>query len=189
MIILWREWIGFMRRKKRIFIAIGILINVLLCLGLYVNNRLDHMVAGLYGPGVVNTDNSIQPGEFNTDSAATVPNGSAISPGGNGTNTPGSSSSPGNITKPSKQDLASGVEQKLGRPVEKKDLIKAGMIILRKLNWDEITFLYNAGSKTKQTSEELKQAREILKGKLSAEELATLQELGNKYGQSFRFLN
>jgi hypothetical protein len=81
------------------------------------------------------------------------------------------------------------VEQKLGQPVDKKDLVKAGMIVMRKLTWDEITFLYNAGNKPKQSPEELRQAREILKAKLTAEELATLMELGGKYGQSLKFLN
>jgi len=184
-----------MKRKYKVFIAIGILLNVLLCLGLYVNNRLDHMVTGLYGPRVISKDNSIQPGELTTDSSAAIPNGSTASPGGNRTSTPGAStpnnnsSSPGTITPPSKQDIATGVEQKLGQPVEKKDLMKAGMIIMRRLNWDEITFLYNAGSKSQQSPAELMQAREILKGKLSAEELATLQALGGKYGQSLKFLN
>jgi len=181
-----------MRRKKRIFITVGILINVLLCLGLYVNYKLDHIVAGLNKPGVTYKDTL--PDDSANGSSADRPSSSVTSPGKNGTSTPGTStpsnsSSPGKIAQPSTQDITNGVQQKLGQPVEKKDLIKGGMIIMRKLNWDEITFLYNAGSKAQPSPEELKQAREILKGKLSTEELATLQALGGKYGQSLNFLN
>jgi len=184
-----------MRRKKRIFITVGILINVMLCLGLYVNYKLDHIVAGLNKPGVTYKDTSSLPDDAANGSSADRPGSSATLPSGKTNNSSGtstqnnSSSSPGKISQPSTQDIASGVQQKLGQPVEKKDLIKAGMIIMRKLNWDEITFLYNAGSKAQPSTDELKQAREILKGKLSAEELGTLQALGGKYGQSLNFLN
>ncbi len=185
-----------MKRKYKVFIAVGIVLNLVICLGLYVNYRLDHLVAGLNRPGVLYRDKASQPEEYANDSSLALPGSSAQSPGTKtSTNTlklptpsPGSLA-PEQISPPSKQDIANGVEQKLGRPVEKKDLIAAGMIVMHKLNWDEITFLYNAGSKSNPSPEELKQAREILKAKLSQEELATLKAMGGKYGQGLNFLN
>lgn len=187
-----------MVHKKMVFITIGILLNVLLCLGLYANYKLDYLVAGLNKPGVLYRDKYSESGEYANDPSLTIPGASGLSPSGKAqTNTPGTpayspnqdSSRPSQISPPSKQDLATGVEQKLGRTVEKQDLIDAGIIVLRRLNWDEITFLYNVGSKAQQNPEELQQAREILRGKLSADELDALRAFGGKYGQSLRFLD
>lgn len=188
-----------MKKKYKVFIAVGIMVNVVLCLGLYVNHKLDNMVASLNRSGFISTEGLSQPSDLSPDPSVSLPgnSGSAGNSGGNGyTYTPGTpgtpnpsetSSAPG--TQPSQLDITSGVQQKLGQPVEKKDLVEAGMIIMRRLNWDEITFLYNAGKKSEQSPEELQQAREILQTKLTAEELATLKALGSKYGQSLRFLD
>jgi len=181
-----------MQKKYKVFIAVGILLNVILCLGIWANYKLDSIVASLNKPGVLYRDNYVQPGE---PASSALPGTSAQSGGNASSNTsgtiaPSNASSPsGQTIQPSTQDIALGVEQKLGRPVEKKDLLEAGMIIMSKLNWDEITFLYNVGSKSKPSSEEIQQARAILKNKLSSDELATLKALGGKYGHGLNFLN
>ncbi len=171
-----------MQKKYKAFIAVGILLNVILCLGIWANYKLDRIVAGLNKPGVLFSDNYVQPGE----SASSAQSGGTASPNTSGTN---ASSPSGQTVQPSTQDIALGVEQRLGRPVEKKDLLEAGMIIMRKLNWDEITFLYNTGSKSKPSPAEIQQARAILKNKLSSDDLATLKALGDKYGHGLNFLN
>ena len=132
----------------------------------------------------------MQPGDSAQSAlpGSSAQSGSKVSGNTSGTTTPSKPSSPTGQTV-SQQDIASGIEQKLGRPLEKKDLLNAGMIVMRKLTWDEITFLYNTGKKSNPSSAELKQAREILKGKLSSDELVTLKALGGKYGQSLKFLN
>jgi len=172
-----------MQKKYKVFVTVGILLNLILCLGIWANYKLDSIVAGLNKPGVLYRDNYVQPGE----SASSALPGSSAQSGGKA---PSNTSSPtGQTVQPSTQDIAIGVEQKLGRPVEKKDLLEAGMIIMRKLNWDEITFLYNTGSKPQPSPDEIQQARVILKGKLSSDELATLKALGGKYGHGLGFLN
>ncbi|MDD3890177.1 MAG: hypothetical protein PHR65_09710 [Syntrophomonadaceae bacterium] len=188
-----------MKKKYKVFIAVGIMVNVVLCLGLYVNHKLDNMVASLNRSGFISTEGLSQPSDLAPDPSVSLPgnSGSVGNSGGNGyTYTPETPETPepsetpsAPNTQPSQLDITSGVQQKLGQPVEKKDLIEAGMIIMRRLNWDEITFLYNAGKKSEQTPEEVQQAREILRAKLTAEELATLKALGSKYGQSLRFLD
>ncbi len=177
-----------MQKKYKAFIAVGILLNVILCLGIWANYKLDRIVAGLNKPGVLFSDNYVQPGE---SASSALPGSSAQSGGTASSNTSGTnaSSSSGQTVQPSTQDIAIGVEQRLGRPIEKKDLLEAGMIIMRKLNWDEITFLYNTGSKSKPSPAEIQQARAILKNKLSSDELTTLKALGDKYGHGLNFLN
>ena len=81
------------------------------------------------------------------------------------------------------------MQEKLDRPLEKKDLLKAGLIILRKLDKEEINYLYRVGTQDSCTREELRRVREILLGKLSPQEISTLKEIGAKYGKQLRILD
>lgn len=94
-----------------------------------------------------------------------------------------------NIERPGNKTIANDVQKKISRPIEKKDLVKAGVIILRKLNSEEINYLYKIGKKDNYSREEYLHARDILLNKLSSEDIDTLQELGMKYGKDLNILD
>jgi len=85
--------------------------------------------------------------------------------------------------------MAGEVQKKVDRPVEKEDLVRAGLIILRKLNTEEISYLYRVGRQDSCTREELIRSREILLNKLSEDDIRTLRTIGAKYGKPLRILD
>ncbi len=204
-----------MQRKQTWFIVIGVVLIVLISGGFYVNYQLDHLVAALNRPGwlFVETESEdealtvgleeeyeyvdTQPGsKVNRDHR--VPSAGS-NQDGTGSNAPGETPSSNGDTRSvdarqesppaSNQQVASGVQDKVGKPIEKTDLIKAGLIIIRKLDGEEISYLYRVGNKDSYTKEELKRSREILLGKLTPEDINTLRELGGKYGKTLRVLD
>ncbi len=183
-----------MRRKYKVFIVIGVLVNVVLCLGLYVNYKLDNLVAGLNVPGVLFRDvASPLPGDITSESPDGNP--STVKPGEGGTVSPGVHVAPGQApagtagTKPANTDIANSVLDKVNQPVEKSDLVKAGLVILKRLSSEEISYLYRVGNSKHQTHDELVRTREILLTKLSPEDIEVLQALGKKYGKDLRILD
>ena len=193
-----------MSAKVKWFIAIGILLNVILCAGFYANYRLDQVVSSLNRPGVLFSE--AQSGGLENDGQSQGANGSSGSGTWNkswgdgsgypidGVNSPGSggdgsTGSGDKVTPPSNSDIASDVVNKIGRPIEKGDLIKAGLIILRRLNGEEISYLYHVGRKSSFSNEERGQVRKILLSKLNRDDIVTLQALGKKYGRSLSILD
>jgi hypothetical protein len=188
-----------MKRKYKVFIAIGVLLNVVLCLGLYVNYKLDSLVAGLNAPGILfqdvassttgnitreNPNGNSSSGKTNSGASSA---GTAVSQGSSAIT--GQTDINGGVAKPGNNEIADSVLSKVNKPVEKTDLIKAGMIIMRKLNSQEISFLYRVGNSKKQTHDDLVRTREILLNKLSPEDIGVLRELGKKYGKDLRILD
>ena len=86
-------------------------------------------------------------------------------------------------------NITGAVQQKLDRPLDKKDLLQAGMVILRKLSSEEISYIYNIGIQDHYAREELWHIREILLAKLSPGDIRTLKEIGAKYGKQLRILD
>ena len=190
-----------MTGKKKIFIAVGILLNILLCAGLYANYQLDHVVLSLSQPGILFP--GADPGSHTDEPDLTDETG--LNDTGTGTGaaeeqqntengsspelTPQNNSSAPNLDSNSKVAIAGSVQKKINRPIEKTDLIKAGVIILRRLNSEEISYLYRVGSHNSYTHEEYLQVHKILQAKLSEEDIATLKELGQKYGKNLNVLD
>ena len=88
-----------------------------------------------------------------------------------------------------KDEIITGVQDKIDRPVDKKDLVKAGMIILRRLNWSEIEYLYKAGNKDEMSNEELRKIHKVLRSRLTTDEIMVMQDLARKYGKDLDFLS
>jgi hypothetical protein len=86
------------------------------------------------------------------------------------------------------KEIANAVQQEIGSQVETADLLDAAMIIVKKLDRDEINFLFGFSDKT-YTSEELKEVRSLLLSKLSAQDIKTLRALGAKYGKKLDILD
>ena len=198
-----------MKKKYKLFIVIGVLLNVLLCGGLYLNYKLDRLVASLNAPGVLFVDAEAPPlpddgdaGEAASPSVV-VHNGGTAKPVGQGSTYYDPSANQGGaspreisdnsptapVEPPDNTQIVGSVAQKVDKPLDKTDLIKAGFIILRKLNSEEIAFLYRVGNNSEVTREELVKTREMLLSKLSPEDIATLRQLGDKYGKELRILD
>jgi hypothetical protein len=192
-----------MSTKVRWFIAIGILLNVILCAGFYANYRLDQVVSSLNRPGVLFSEAQSDSGANGLDNGVNGSSGSgdwnkswgdgsgnAIDgTGATGSGGDGSTGSGDKVNPPSSSDIASDVVNKIGRPVEKGDLVKAGLIILRRLNGEEISYLYHVGRKSSFSNEERGQVRKILLNKLNSDDIVTLKALGKKYGRGLSILD
>lgn len=186
-----------MSGKKKAFIAVGILLNIVLCAGLYVNYKLDQVVSSLTHPGVLFTeagssspeDDGLTDGSMGDNDANNGPDASADGSGNRSDDSSSDGSTTGDGASPSNVKIAGDVQKKIGKPIEKNDLLKAGLIIIRRLDSDEISFLYQVGRKDSYTQEELQQARKILTTKLSSEDRAVLKALGQKYGKELNVLD
>jgi hypothetical protein len=162
---------------------------------------LDRLVTALSTPGVLfvypeNESSSLPggetPGEGPTTSEGQQPD---IHPGMDSYpefSIPPASGIPGTgtgIDGQAGRQMAGEVQKKVDRPVEKEDLVRAGLIILRKLNTEEISYLYRVGRQDSCTREELIRSREILLNKLSEDDIRTLRTIGAKYGKPLRILD
>lgn len=199
-----------MSSKMKWFIAIGILINVLLAGGIYVNHRLDQVVLSLNRPGMLFSDPQSQglgrdgPGEVAqridndgywngswNDGAGAGPGDGVGEPGidGAGAGKGNGANAGDNLERPSNTQIADDVMAKVGRPIDKTDMVKAGLIILKRLSGEEISYLYNVGRKGSMTADERVKVRKILSTKLSDDDVTTLKALGKKYGRSLTVLD
>jgi len=193
-----------MSSKKKWFIAIGILINVLLIGGIYANYRLDQVVSSLNRPGVLFADPQAggpEDGLPGADAPGVVPgedwngtweNGPGSPSGSDGTGATGEgagSNTGDKVERPSNSQIANDVVARVGRPIDKSDMVKAGLIILKRLDGEEISYLYSVGRKGSMTADEKVKVQKILSGKLSDDDVATLKALGKKYGRSLTILD
>jgi hypothetical protein len=190
------------RKKKRLsskmkwFVAIGILINVLLVGGIYVNYRLDQVVSSLNRPGLLFADSQTEgEGDEPGGVAQQIDNGDywnghwndGRTPGGDGAGSGDGSGA--TVEPPSNQQIANDVAAQIGRPIDKADMIKAGLIILRRLNSEEISYIYQVGRKGSMTADEKAAVKKILSAKLTDEDKVTLKALGLKYGKNLTVLD
>ena len=197
------------------FILIGVLINVLLAGGIYVNHRLDQVVQSLNRPGLLFSDGQLQhPGAGEAGSGDVAQRldddiywngswengagqsgsgtGAGVGPGA-GTDAQGGGQPSGGkgdgLKQPSNTQIADDVAAQVGRPIEKADMIKAGLIVLKRLNGEEISYLYQVGRKGSMTATERVKVKKILSGKLTSDDAATLKALGKKYGKNLTVLD
>jgi hypothetical protein len=195
-----------MPSKVKWFIGISTLLIVLFCAGIYANYRLDQVVSSLNRPGVLFSEAQSGSGDNGLDNGVNGGAGGGTwnkswgDGSGSGEVNPADNvklpvqdvSQPGNTvtTDPAKpNEIASGVQQQINKPIEKIDLLKAGIIIMRKLSWEETQYLYQSGSKDSHSVDELKETRRILLDKLTPEDVQTLRELGAKYGKTLNILD
>lgn len=196
-----------MSRRKKVTLS-AFLFILPVCLVLYFNFLLNQFIGGLlYAPdnktqisshpagsivetvankdSVADNDASLVRGNGTADTP--VSSGSGEKKPNAGVKPPGQNPSQPSIAEP--DAIAGGVQQQIDKPIAKKDLLKAGSVILRKLSWEEITFLYQSGSKDARTADEQKEIRRILLDKLTPEDVQTLLELGTKYGKTLNILD
>lgn len=201
-----------MPRKKKLsskmkwFIALGILINILLVGGIYANYRLDQVVSSLNRPGLLFADTQTPGAGEGSDGVAQQidkgdywngtwnengqgPGSSSGTTGGDGAGANSGDGSGATVEKPSNQQIANDVMTQVGRPIEKTDMIKAGLIILKRLNSEEISYVYSVGRKGSMTADEKVKVKKILSAKLTDDDKETLKALGLKYGKNLTVLD
>lgn len=176
-----------MSRKQKILVASGLFIILIVSGGFFVNYLLNNMVTTINSPQVDydllvanDTDEDVIDGDSRSDGTSRVEGEKPSSPSPNSTS---------NSNDSLNQDIARDVQNKIGRPIEKKDIIAAGKIIIKNLSLEEINYLYKVGKKDSYTKEELRKTRQILTTNLSAEEIKVLRSLGGKYGKALRVLD
>jgi len=170
--------------SKKLFIAIGILLNMVI-FAIVINYELNKVIDKINTP-LLRDDSfhgSHTPHSTNADNKSDSAGNDNQELKGNN-NTPDS----GRSTPPSQTEILNSIQNRVNKPIEKADLLKAGAIIMRKLDTEEINFLYHVGTKSNPTTEEITQAKKILTSKLTAEERDTLYKMGLKYGKNLTFL-
>lgn len=176
-----------MKFKQKLFVGISLFLILAVSGGFYVNSKLNNILSSLNQPGsaYMNPGSTSAAGEDSNGSGQAGPSVSGNSSVINGSSGNGS----GAVSQPSKTDIAQGALSKVNRPVEKSDLVKAGFIVLHRLNSDEISYLYAEGMKDNHSQADLVKVRNILQAKLTPEELEEMEFLGYKYGKNLEFLS
>lgn len=188
-----------MQKNSTLFIVLGSFLIVLLLTGIYLNYKMDQLVKAINRPGVVFSDPEFSPApeemveeeivyEERKDKWSEHYDRKAITNQSSSEVVPPDESSHKDIPI-KKDDIITGVQKKIDRPVDKKDLVQAGIIILRRLNWSEVEYLYKAGNKENLNDEELKKIHQVLRLRLTEDEIKVMQDLARKYGKDLDFLS
>lgn len=174
-----------MKRKPRLLVLVAIFVIVLASSAIYANYRMNNLLnqSGLLSPGQAS---AVSPTASSVDSPGQDNRSTNVSSGSQETKSgkvqPYSTQAGNNI-------VINNIQKKVSQPIAKKDLLTAGIIIVRKLDPDEISYLKNLALKGSCSPEEYKRSQEILTNKLSADDINTLKELGKKYGNNMSILN
>lgn len=179
-----------MRRITNIFIASGIAITVLLCLALYAYNWLDNLAFSVEQGGLLSyAENDPVPPGANSPSKPGAsrtynkPTGSASNP------TIFPSPTNGLSSVPNEAEIASAAQQKTSVPIDKGDFASTLLLLTKRLDVDELGQLYTISTKAAPTTDDKKTIRNILRNKLTDQEILQLQATGMKYGKNLTWLN
>lgn len=187
-----------MRNYKKMFIGLIVLVNILLAVGIYTHYELNNREM-LSNPEMVSTDNdNRQPeGEDNSkaDSDSSPDNQNHSEPKSQkpwwtslfSRLAPSGADNP-SVDKPSNQDMLKLAEKQLGQPVDKSDVAKVAAIFIKRLDGEELSFIYKQVTQEgKPSSADIRKAKQILQNKLTTEELELVQEVALKYGKRINF--
>jgi hypothetical protein len=67
-------------------------------------------------------------------------------------------------------------------------MLRVGLILVRRLDRDEIKYLYNVGRRGTYTESEVNQTRRILTARLNKDDMKVMQEMAEKYEQPLFFM-
>lgn len=169
-----------LEKKQRLFIIVGSVLLVVFALSVYASHQLDSFFkawnsagfplagTGPAGPRAPDSKDPEKP-EYPEGNSWSFEKGPA-----EGGDTEGE--------LPSFQGIAREVEARVDRPVDKTDLMRVGLILVRRLDRSEINYLYNVGKKGSYTAAEVAKTREILT-KLTPRDRKVLEEMAEKYDQ------
>jgi hypothetical protein len=199
---LFKEAKKQLSRKKKFLFGTGIMVVLLAGLVYYGNNQVNRIIDTIAQSGLVEFEgisNAVSGGTKDTNRANTnTPAGDTSSQVGSGVVTPDGSPVASNqvafdstgepVLTPEQNHVATGVQNYLGRTVDRRDLLTAGNIVISRFSWGEINYLYSTGSRA-HDKEDLEKVRSLCLSRLSGGDIATLRSLGGKYGLSLKILD
>ncbi|MGI6420630.1 MAG: hypothetical protein ACOX0N_00200 [Syntrophomonadaceae bacterium] len=189
-----------MRNYKKMFIGLIVLVNLILAVGIYTHYQLNNREM-LSNPEMLSSNQGDQSPTSEDDSLST----DSSSPGNyqdesqEQTNkswwksllnrlTHSQVDNPPQGKTSNPEDMVKLAEKQLGRPVDKADVAQVAAILLKRLDSEELSFIYQQMTKEgKPSSAEIKKAKQILQNKLTPEELELVQEVALKYGKKINF--
>ena len=182
-----------MKPKARITIIIGLFIIILVSSGMYLNNKLDHLLQlpgiawlGQDATGSINSESKLP--SVHQESGITEESGkSGIKAGVQ--SAAKSNHSQLDLSSTGNESLVTDLQNKVGQPIEKIDMLKASMILMRKLSAEDISYLSKVAMMNSYNQEDYQHSQEILLNKLSTEDINTLKKLGRKYGKELNILD
>jgi hypothetical protein len=192
--------VELMRNYKKMFIGLIVLVNLILAVGIYTHYQLNNREM-LSNPEMLSSNQGDQSPTSEDDSLST----DSSSPGNYQdesqeqtnkswwksllnrlTHSQVDNPPQGKTSKP--EDMVKLAEKQLGRPVDKADVAQVAAILLKRLDSEELSFIYQQMTKEgKPSSAEIKKAKQILQNKLTPEELELVQEVALKYGKKINF--
>ncbi|MEN6327327.1 MAG: hypothetical protein ABFD18_14140 [Syntrophomonas sp.] len=182
-----------MKSKPKLIILMGVFISLLVSTGIYMNYRLDHF---LNQSGMLLQNKDSGASAYSETELPAVPQekrGFAKESGNFATKTGTLSETNNNpqldANKPANETLVTHVQKKIGQPIEKKDLLTAGVILMRKLSAKDISYLSKVAMKDSYSQEDYRESQKILLKRLSPNDINTLKKLGKKYGSELKILN
>jgi hypothetical protein len=182
-----------MRNKPKILVMAGALIIVLVSAGIHISNQVSHF-PNQFGISLLDQDKGApvlgvtklleaiegESGSLQSNQDSNAKTGSLkVSE----TNPQADTSQNGN------ENLINHVQNKIGQPIAKKDVLIAGLILMRKLSAEDISYLSRVAMKDSYSQEDYRKSQEILLKKLSADDINTLKKLGKKYGSEVKILS
>ncbi|MEN6463197.1 MAG: hypothetical protein ABFC94_17745 [Syntrophomonas sp.] len=182
-----------MKSKPKLIIMIGVFISLLVSTGIYMNYRLDHFL-DQSGMLLQNKDSGTSTYSDTKLPIAPQDKSGFTKESGNITVKTGATSETNNnpqldSNKPANETLVTHVQKKIGQPIEKKDLLTAGVILMRKLSAKDISYLSKVAMKDSYSQEDYRESQKILLKRLSPNDVNTLKKLGKKYGSELKILN
>jgi hypothetical protein len=181
------------KNKPKLIVIVGVFIIFILGAGIYLNYQLTHTLN--QSDRVLQNKNSrISSSQTRLSNASQIKSGfdkiSGILEAK--TDTPSQSNHNNvqlNLNRPANETLVTHVQNKIGQNIEKKDILMAGLILMRKLNKEDISYLSKVAMKDSYSQEDYRKSQEILLNKLSTNEINVLKKLGKKYGSELKILD
>jgi len=171
-----------MKSIEKVFITIGILVIVIISGAVYVNSKVDKILEHPGRLGALLT--AIDPVEI-----PMAPEEDPHTPGTGQENLSGGQVS---VTpekpQPSASDLVfddnieAMIQNRLDKPIERKDKIKVALILLKRLSTEDIIYFYDLITLGEYSDKDIRRAQNILTDKLNEDEIATLKSMTKKYG-------
>ena len=167
--------------KQKVFIAVSLLLIAVVTGGIVINQQLNKVLISINNIPVPTSES--EPGDRNL-SPAEENNHQDVT--NNRDNYQAPHQYTGDSSNISQADLMAAVQSQI--PITKTDMATIGIILLRNLSWDEITWIYQIAQGKITDKEEKARAKELLQMRLNDEDKKTIREIGSKYGQRLSFL-
>ncbi len=182
-----------MKRKSLILLMAGVFVLLLVSGGIVANykaNQLLNLTGSLW------EEKGDENSAYSQSTASSVPQnengstrGNTISSQPEGQQAANQSNPPIASNSAGKDIKVSDIEKRIGKPIEKQDIVKAGLILITRFSTNDIRYLKDAAMQDSWDQEEYQQSQKILLSRLSEKDINTLKELGKKYGIQTKILS